>query len=97
VRAVDVDMGVNRQAIGYDERPRQDQRDQVGLTGRELSVLSLVAQGYLGQEICEELFLGISTVSRRLVAARVKLGARTTAQAVAIAVRAGLLDEDGCE
>jgi DNA-binding CsgD family transcriptional regulator len=93
MRRVDVDMGVNREAIGYDERPRR----RTELTGRELEVLRAVAGGMTAGQAAQALGVSTSTVVAALRRARARLGARSTAQALLLAERAGLLDEDGCE
>jgi DNA-binding NarL/FixJ family response regulator len=62
------------------------------LTAREKEILSLVASGLEGKEIAYELFLSHDTVRTHVAQALAKLGARTRAQAVAIAVRRGLID-----
>ena len=62
------------------------------LTAREKEILSLVASGLEGREIAQELFLSHDTVRTHVAHALAKLGARTRAQAVAIAVRRGLID-----
>jgi DNA-binding NarL/FixJ family response regulator len=62
------------------------------LTEREKEILSLVASGLEGKEIAYELFLSHDTVRTHVAHALAKLGARTRAQAVAIAVRRGLID-----
>jgi DNA-binding CsgD family transcriptional regulator len=62
------------------------------LTAREKQILSLVASGLGGRRIAQELFLSHDTVRTHVAHALAKLGARTRAQAVAIAVRRGLID-----
>jgi DNA-binding NarL/FixJ family response regulator len=62
------------------------------LTAREREILSLVASGLEGQEIARELFLSHDTVRTHVAHTLAKLGARSRAQAVGIAVRRGLID-----
>jgi DNA-binding NarL/FixJ family response regulator len=62
------------------------------LTAREKEILSLVASGLEGKEIARELFLSHDTVRTHVAHALAKLGARSRAQAVGIAVRGGLID-----
>jgi DNA-binding NarL/FixJ family response regulator len=62
------------------------------LTPRESEILSLVASGLESKEIARELFLSHDTVRTHVAHALAKLGARSRAQAVAIAVRRGLID-----
>ena len=61
------------------------------LTARERDVLRAFAEGVSQRETAARLGVGLSTVKRCVVSARLKLGATTTTQAVAIAVRRGLL------
>jgi DNA-binding NarL/FixJ family response regulator len=62
------------------------------LTPRESEILSLVASGLESKEIARELFLSHDTVRTHVAHALAKLGARSRAQAVALAVRRGLID-----
>jgi DNA-binding NarL/FixJ family response regulator len=62
------------------------------LTAREREILSLVASGLEGKEIARELFLSHDTVRTHVAHTLAKLGARSRAQAVGIAVRRGLID-----
>lgn len=62
------------------------------LTGRELEILHLAAGGRSVDAIGRELFLSRNTVKSHLAHAYAKLGARNRAQAVALGVRAGVLD-----
>ena len=62
------------------------------LSGREKQMLALLAAGYLNTRIAHELGVAEVTVRKTLLSARRKLGAKTREEALAIAVRAGLLD-----
>jgi DNA-binding NarL/FixJ family response regulator len=62
------------------------------LSGRELEILALVADGLDGKAIARELYLSHETVRTHVTHALAKLGARSRAQAVAIAIRRGLID-----
>jgi DNA-binding NarL/FixJ family response regulator len=61
------------------------------LSSREREVLALVAQGASNKEIAIALDLSVSTVKFHVAAITEKLGARSRVDAVAIAVRAGLV------
>ncbi|MFI7643081.1 LuxR C-terminal-related transcriptional regulator [Nonomuraea sp. NPDC049400] len=61
------------------------------LTGREIEVLSLLAEGLSAPQVAERLGLAIGTVRSHLERIRAKLGARTGPQAVALAIRLGVL------
>jgi DNA-binding CsgD family transcriptional regulator len=62
-----------------------------GLTGRELEVLRLVAQGMSNQEIATSLVLSEHTVHRHVANVLAKLGVSSRAAAVAQAARHDLL------
>jgi DNA-binding CsgD family transcriptional regulator len=66
-------------------------RDRWGLSGRELDVLRLVADGLSNGAIGERLVISPHTVHRHMANIRVKLGADSKAAAVARATRAGLI------
>jgi DNA-binding NarL/FixJ family response regulator len=70
--------------------PRQFAR-MTGLTSREQIVLKLIADGRLIREVAEELSYSERTVKMVLSTAVGKLGARSRSQAVAHAVREGLI------
>ena len=62
------------------------------LSQRQREVLSLVARGASNAAIADELQIGAGTVRTHVEHARARLGARTRAQAVAIAMRRGEID-----
>lgn len=68
-------------------------RNDGGLTGRELEVLRLVADGLTNQAIAEKLFVSDHTVHRHLANILNKLSVSSRAAAVAQAARRGLLAE----
>jgi DNA-binding CsgD family transcriptional regulator len=61
------------------------------ITRREREVLRLLADGCPTEEIALQLFISTETVRTHIAKARRKLGARTRAEAVATAVRSGLI------
>ena len=61
------------------------------LTRRELNCLHLIAGGKSNAEIAKALGLGLPTVATHINRARIKLGAKTRAQAVAHYILACLL------
>ena len=63
------------------------------LTGRELDVLELLADGLRNAEIAERLFLSTRTVDHHVASIRRKLDAASRGQAVAEARRLGLLQD----
>lgn len=65
------------------------------LTAREREVVSLLAVGYSGPEIAEELHVAHNTVRTHVVHAMTKLGARSRAQLVAKSLGEGLIWSDG--
>jgi DNA-binding NarL/FixJ family response regulator len=68
----------------YDDEPSE-------LTPKQAEVLRLLADGLERKEIAERMCIGEETVKSHLAEARRRLGARTSAQAVAIAVANSLL------
>jgi DNA-binding NarL/FixJ family response regulator len=63
---------------------RADRRDFEDLSPKQLSALRLLAQGMERKQIAESMGIGEETVKSHLAEVRRKLGARTSAQAVAI-------------
>jgi DNA-binding NarL/FixJ family response regulator len=63
----------------------------VALTPRQLQILGLLAEGKSVSAMAKELGLSISTVSTHLGLARERLGARSSAELVALAERRGVL------
>lgn len=62
------------------------------LTPRERSVLELVARGLTNRAVGSELYISEKTVSVHLSRAMAKLGAHSRTEAVALALRDGLID-----
>lgn len=71
-----------------------DQRTQPGqrLTDLELTILRQLAAGAHDPEIAKALDIADRTYRRHVTAMQRRLGARTRAHAVALGLRAGLLD-----
>ena len=63
-------------------------------SGREREILALLAQGSTDAQIAEMLELSPATVQTHVRNAKAKLGARTRAQAVALALVGGLIGLD---
>jgi DNA-binding NarL/FixJ family response regulator len=59
---------------------------------RELEVLKLVADGLFNHEIAAHLFVSEETIKTHMHHLLGKLGARSRAHAIAIAMRRGLID-----
>ena len=64
------------------------------LTVRELELLRLIAAGHSTSEIASELYLSVHTVRNHVARILTKLQAHTRLEAVAVAVRHGLIDFD---
>lgn len=62
------------------------------LSPRRREVLALAAQGLTIEQIAHRLTISVPTVRTTLAVTRHKLGARSTTEAVAIAVRGGLIE-----
>jgi DNA-binding NarL/FixJ family response regulator len=63
-----------------------------GLTGREIEVLRLMAEGLSNPQIAAHLFIGQTTVKTHINNAFAKIGARNRAEAVRYAYRNGLAE-----
>jgi len=70
------------------------QSDPTRLTRKELEVLHLLAQGLDASKIGAQLFIAANTVRNHVQCILTKLGASSRLEAVAIARRDGLLDQD---
>jgi len=70
---------------------QQQTMDRFGLSDTEIELLSIVAQGATNREIAERLYWSETTVKRKLSDVFAKLGASDRAQAVAVAMRHGLI------
>ncbi len=69
----------------------QVQLDALGITPRELEILTLIAQGLSNREIADCLFVSENTVKTHCSRAFDKLGARRRTQAVQLGKQLGLL------
>ena len=67
------------------------------LSGRETEVLGYLAEGLSGAAIAEQLVLSPETVRTHVRNAMQKLGASTRSQAVALALKSGLIDDSALE
>ena len=65
------------------------------LTGRQLQVLELMAEGYTAEEVGKMMFLSPKTVKKHTAEARWHLRARNTTHAVTLCYRMGLLSITG--
>ena len=76
-----------------------DRRDFEDLSPKQIAVLRLLARGLERKQIAERMGIGEETVKSHLAEVRRKLGARTSAQAVAIGLINSLFDyaNDGAE
>jgi DNA-binding NarL/FixJ family response regulator len=68
-----------------------DHLGEEDLTGREIEVLRKVVQGNRNRDIAEQLFIAEDTVKLHLKHIMDKLGARDRTEAVAIALRRGII------
>lgn len=71
---------------------RQSARPATELTEREREILDLLARGLSNAEIAAELTLSVNTVRNHVANLSGKLGAHSKLEALAIAVRDGLVD-----
>lgn len=66
-------------------------RSELTPTPRQLEVLQLLADGLVGQQIARRLGITPSSVDGRTGEVKRRLGTSTTVQAVAVALRRGLI------
>lgn len=66
-------------------------RHELGLSDEEIKVLRLIAEGATNEEIAQEIHWSERTIKREIEEIMSKLGARNRAQAVAEAIRRGLI------
>jgi DNA-binding CsgD family transcriptional regulator len=71
--------------------PNTAQQQTLGITARELEILTLVARGFSNREIATELFVSENTVKTHCARAFDKLGAARRTQAVRRGKELGLL------
>ncbi len=77
----------------YVSNPPVEDRPKGGLSGRELEVLRLVAQGYSNQAIADELFVSLNTVKTHVKAIFAALEVNNRTQATSRARELGYLKE----
>ena len=83
---------------GADDTPEDDTPpaaaavESLGLTARELEVLTLVAEGRSNRQVADALFISAKTASVHVSNILAKLGVASRVQAAAVAHRLGLLD-----
>ena len=70
----------------------QAERNGVTLTKREKEILELMAQGLSAQEVADKIFVSLDTVETHKRNIVQKLKARNTVDAVAKAIRRGLIE-----
>ncbi|MGC8837205.1 MAG: response regulator [Anaerolineae bacterium] len=75
----------------FAELGRQQTVDRFGLSRTELKLLKILAEGATNREIAEKMFWSETTVKRKLSEVFQKLGVSNRAQAVAVAMRHGLV------
>lgn len=90
VTAVEIETVVAGTTVG-DNKQREDARDGLGITRRELEILELIAQGMSNREIAEKLFVSENTVKTHSSRVFDKLGAKRRTQAVQLGKEFGLL------
>jgi DNA-binding CsgD family transcriptional regulator len=82
-------------AIARERRPPPRHRTATvcpdTLTARELEVLALIASGLTDPEVAVALTVSVATVRTHVRHVRTKLGVRSRAHAVAVAIRAGMI------
>ena len=72
-------------------RPAVPGVDLVGLTGRELQVLALIAEGLTNQEIADKVFVSINSVKTYIRSAYRKIGVNSRSQAAVWGLQHGIV------
>ena len=80
-----------RERVGWGDPGDMADESAYALSLREREVLALLAEGASNKEIARALALSIHTVKFHVATLTEKLGARSRGEAVAIAIRAGLV------
>jgi DNA-binding CsgD family transcriptional regulator len=78
-------------AAGYRIVPEQVPTEPVHLSGRETQVVNLLVEGASNKVIARQLAISVHTAKFHVTAVLEKLGARNRSDAVAIALREGLV------
>jgi len=82
---------VNLVLAEMEEQNRKQKRDRYELNDLELKILGHLAEGDTYEDIGKQLFMSEPTIKRMVCAILNKLGANNRTQAVAEAIRAGLI------
>jgi len=79
----------------FTQRPRREAPEGLDeLTDRELEIFRLIAKGLSNAEIGQQLFISDTTVKTHVTHLFQKLGLRDRVQAVVLAYRSGLVEDD---
>lgn len=71
--------------------PAAVRADLVGLTGREVQVLALIAEGLTNQEIADRIFISINSVKTYIRSAYRKIGVNSRSQAAVWSLQHGII------
>ena len=63
-----------------------------GLTGRELEILGLIADGRVDKEIAQQLGISVFTINKHVRAILQKMGVESRTHAAIKAIRTGVID-----
>ena len=74
---------------------QQDSQDQIRLSQREIEVLTLLGEGLANRAIAQRLFVSENTIKYHVRNILQKLGAQNRTEAVALAMRMDLIDQEG--
>lgn len=90
-KRMEAELQTLREEVESQAEERQAAGSEFGLTFRELTVLGLIARGKSDKEIASLLGVSPFTVNKQSASAVRKLNARSRSEAVATAIRAGII------
>jgi len=89
-----IDPSMAKTIASYNTIPQSNPPPLTQLSDRELQVLIMIVSGMETGDIAKNLYLSKKTINGYIATAFKKLGAKTDAEAIRIAIRSGLVNID---